>query len=91
MGTDLAQLIAEHVLDVPDFPQPGVTFKDLTPMFADGPAFRELIDGIIEMYRADDGTLTFDVVAGIEARGFVIAAAVAYASGVGVGPVRKAG
>jgi adenine phosphoribosyltransferase len=91
MGTDLAQLIAEHVLDVPDFPQPGVTFKDLTPMFADGPAFRELIDGIIEMYRADDGTLTFDVVAGIEARGFVIAAAVAYASGVGVVPVRKAG
>ena len=91
MGTDLAQLITEHVLDVPDFPQPGVTFKDLTPMFADGPAFRELIDGIIEMYRADDGTLIFDVVAGIEARGFVIAAAVAYASGVGVVPVRKAG
>jgi adenine phosphoribosyltransferase len=91
MGTQLDQLIAEHVLDVPDFPQAGVVFKDLSPLFADGPAFRELIDGIVAIYRDRDGDLTFDVVAGIEARGFVIAAAVAYASGVGVVPVRKAG
>jgi len=79
------------VIDVPDFPQPGVGFKDLTPLFADGPAFRELIDGIVAGYRRDDGSLGFDVVAGIEARGFVIAAAVAYAAGVGVVAVRKAG
>ena len=91
MGTQLDQLIAEHVLDVPDFPQAGVVFKDLSPLFADGSAFRELIDGIVAIYRDPDGELTFDVVAGIEARGFVIAAAVAYASGVGVVPVRKAG
>jgi adenine phosphoribosyltransferase len=91
MGTQLDRLVAEHVLDVPDFPQAGVVFKDLSPLFADGPAFRELIDGIVLTYRDPDGALTFDVVAGIEARGFVIAAAVAYASGVGVVPVRKAG
>src|SRR5215475_12616376 len=91
MGTQLDALVATHVIDVPDFPQPGVGFKDLTPLFADGPAFRELIDGIVAGYRRDDGSLGFDVVAGIEARGFVIAAAVAYAAGVGVVPVRKAG
>ena len=91
MGRPLDQLIAGHVLDVPDFPKPGVMFKDLTPLFADGPAFRELIDGIVDHYRGADGSLDFDVVAGIEARGFVIAAAVAYAAGSGVVAVRKAG
>jgi len=91
MGTQLDELVAAHVTDVPDFPQPGVMFKDLTPLFADGPAFHELIDGIVAAYRGPDGSLGFDVIAGIEARGFVIAAAVAYASGVGVVAVRKAG
>jgi adenine phosphoribosyltransferase len=91
MGTQLDELVAAHVVDVADFPQPGVVFKDLTPLFADGSAFRELIDGIVAAYRGPDGSLGFDVVAGIEARGFVIAAAVAYASGVGVVAVRKAG
>jgi adenine phosphoribosyltransferase len=66
-------------------------FKDLSPLFADGPAFRELIDGIVDMYRDEHGQPTFDVVAGIEARGFMMAAAVGYAAGVGVVPVRKAG
>lgn len=82
-----AELVASHVLDVPDFPQPGVLFKDLTPLFADGAAFRQVIDGIVEHYGSD----AFDVVVGIEARGFVIASAIAYATGVGVVPVRKAG
>ena len=85
--TDLAALVASRVLDVPDFPKPGIVFKDLMPLFADGPTFRGAIDAIIEHH----GRGTFDVVAGIEARGFVIAAAVAYAAGVGVVPVRKAG
>jgi len=79
------------VVDVPDFPLPGVMFKDLSPLFADGAAFRETIDLIAEHYRDADGRPAFDVVVGIEARGFVIAAAVAYATGVGVVPVRKAG
>ncbi|HWB37875.1 MAG TPA: adenine phosphoribosyltransferase [Rugosimonospora sp.] len=85
-GTRAAELITASMVDVPDFPQPGVLFKDLTPLFADGPAFRGVIDAIAERY--DGG---FDVVVGVEARGFVIAAAVAYATGMGVVPVRKKG
>ncbi|MDQ7907916.1 adenine phosphoribosyltransferase [Phytohabitans sp. ZYX-F-186] len=84
---DLAEIVAGHILDVPDFPSPGILFKDLTPLFADGPAFREVIDGIV----AHHGAGSFDVVAGIEARGFVVAAAIAYATGLGVVPIRKAG
>ncbi|MEV6633435.1 adenine phosphoribosyltransferase [Actinoplanes sp. NPDC051470] len=85
--TDLAAVVAGSVLDVPDFPRPGIVFKDLMPLFADAAAFRRVVDGIVEYY----GAGSFDVVAGIEARGFVVAAAVAYASGTGVVPVRKAG
>jgi adenine phosphoribosyltransferase len=84
---DIADLVASKVLDVPDFPKPGIVFKDLMPLFADGPAFAAAIDAVI----AEQGAASFDVVAGIEARGFVIAAAVAYATGKGVVPVRKAG
>jgi adenine phosphoribosyltransferase len=83
----LSALVASRVLDVPDFPKPGIAFKDLMPLFADGPVFRAVIDGIVEHH----GATSFDVVAGVEARGFVIAAAVAYATGVGVVPIRKAG
>jgi adenine phosphoribosyltransferase len=90
-GPDVARLVADQVIDVPDFPQPGIVFKDLTPLFADGPAFHATIDAIVAHYRQDTGGAGFDVVAGIEARGFVIAAAVAYATGVGVVPIRKAG
>jgi adenine phosphoribosyltransferase len=86
-GTAVAELVASRVLDVPDFPKPGIVFKDLMPLFADGGTFAATIDAIIEHH----GRPNFDVVAGIEARGFVIAAAVAYAAGVGVVPVRKAG
>jgi len=82
----VADLIASKVIDVPDFPKSGIIFKDLTPLFADGEAFKEIIDAIREAY-ADE----FDIVVGVEARGFVIAAAVAYAAGVGVVPIRKAG
>jgi adenine phosphoribosyltransferase len=86
-GPELAELVAGHVLDVPDFPQPGIVFKDLMPLFADGAAFGEAIDAIVTRH----GRTGFDLVAGIEARGFMIAAAVAYSVGVGVVPVRKAG
>jgi adenine phosphoribosyltransferase len=84
---EISELVASRVMDVPDFPKPGILFKDLMPLFADGPAFAAVIDAII----AEQGAGSFDVVAGIEARGFVIAAAVAYATGKGVVPVRKAG
>jgi adenine phosphoribosyltransferase len=86
-GPEAAGLIAGRMLDVPDFPQPGIVFKDLTPVFADGGTFRGAIDAIVRHYGAGG----FDTVVGIEARGFLIAAAVAYATGVGLVPVRKAG
>jgi len=86
-SSEIAELIASRTLDVPDFPQPGVVFKDLTPLFSDGDAFRRTIDAVVDVYGRD----SFDVVAGIEARGFVLAAAAAYAAGVGVVPIRKAG
>ena len=78
--------MASHVIDVPDFPKDGIVFKDLSPLFADGARSAS--------HRRDRRRTTpdwFDVVAGIEARGFLLAAAVAYATGTGVVPVRKAG
>ncbi len=86
-GDEMARLVAGRVIDVPDFPKPGIVFKDLMPLFADGPAFRRVIDGIV----AHHGAGSFDVVAGVEARGFVVAAGIAYATETGVVPVRKAG
>jgi adenine phosphoribosyltransferase len=86
-GPEVAGAIADLAIDVPDFPKPGIMFKDLTPLFANGAAFAAVIDAIV----AHHGRGAFDVVAGIEARGFMIGAAVAYATGVGFVPVRKAG
>lgn len=70
---------------MPDFPSPGVLFKDITPLLADGPCFTAVIEEIL----AVNGE--FDLVAGVEARGFLLAGAVAYAGGSGLVPVRKAG
>ena len=92
------ELIAGLAVDVPDFPEPGVLFRDLTPVFADGPAFRRVVDGLAAPSLSDPravvaapGEFPFDVVVGVEARGFLLAAAVAYDAGVGVALVRKAG
>jgi adenine phosphoribosyltransferase len=100
----LDELIASLAVDVPDFPMPGVVFRDLTPVFADGAAFRRMVDGLAAPSIPDprvaavsdagnpgDGDPGFDVVVGVEARGFLLAAAVALDAGVGVVPVRKAG
>ena len=86
-GAAIAAAVANRVIDVPDFPKPGIVFKDLMPLFGDGPTFARSIDAIVAYHGRD----RFDIVAGIEARGFVIAAAAAYAAGVGVVPIRKAG
>ncbi|WP_412542767.1 adenine phosphoribosyltransferase [Longispora sp. K20-0274] len=86
-GPETARLVASRAVDVPDFPKPGIVFKDLGGLFADGPAFRAVIDEIVAFHGAD----SFDVVVGMEARGFLLAAAIAYAAGKGVVPVRKAG
>jgi adenine phosphoribosyltransferase len=79
--------LAEHLRDVPDFPQPGIVFKDLTPLLADVDAFRFAVDAIAEHAAG----LTIDKVVGIEARGFIFGAAVAYRLGAGFVPVRKPG
>ena len=84
--TDMAELVASKLRDIPDFPQPGIVFKDFTPLLADGAAFGALVDDIAGRYRGD-----VDVLVGIEARGFILAAAVAYELGLGMVPVRKAG
>lgn len=91
-GPEVAEVVASHVIDVPDFPKDGIVFKDLSPLFHDGLAFRAVTDAIVAAYPGGaEGAVGFDVVAGVEARGFLVAAAVAYATGVGVVPVRKAG
>jgi adenine phosphoribosyltransferase len=79
--------LAGHLRDVPDFPKPGIVFKDLTPLLGDVDAFRYTIDAIADHAAG----LTVDKVVGIEARGFIFAAAVAYRLGAGFVPVRKAG
>jgi adenine phosphoribosyltransferase len=79
--------LAGHLRDVPDFPKPGIVFKDLTPLLGDVDAFRYTVDAIADHAAG----LTVDKVVGIEARGFIFAAAVAYRLGAGLVPVRKAG
>jgi adenine phosphoribosyltransferase len=85
--TDLAERVAARLRDVPDFPKPGIVFKDLTPLLADGPLFEEVARAIAD----EHAVAGFDVVAGVEARGFLFAAAVAIVAGTGVVPIRKAG
>ena len=75
------------IRDIPDFPQRGVVFKDITPLLADVDAFRTTIDAIAEHF---EGRVV-DRVLGIEARGFIAAAPVAYRFGAAFVPVRKAG
>lgn len=71
---------------VPDYPEPGILFRDITPLLADADALRVTTEAIIEPFAGK-----FDVIAGIEARGFLIASAAAIAAGVGLIPIRKAG
>ena len=85
MTEDLAGLIKSGIRDVPDYPQPGIVFKDITPLLADGPAFRAVIGGLAASYGP------VDKVAGIEARGFILAAPVACDLDAGFIPVRKQG
>jgi adenine phosphoribosyltransferase len=82
-----AEALRAHIRDIPDFPQPGVVFKDITPMLATPAAFATVIDALAAV-AAESGATH---VAGIEARGFLLAAPVALRIGAGVIPVRKQG
>jgi adenine phosphoribosyltransferase len=82
----IGEVVASRLRDIADFPIPGVTFKDFTPLLSDGPALRAVVQDISSRYSD-----RVDVVVGIEARGFIFGAAVAYELGIGFVPVRKAG
>ncbi|MFY9807758.1 MAG: adenine phosphoribosyltransferase [Pseudonocardiaceae bacterium] len=82
---DLATLLVSLIREVPDFPQPGVLFRDLSPVFADARAFRAVVEALVAP------APQIDVVIGVEARGFLLGAAAAYALGAGVVGVRKPG
>lgn len=82
----ISQLIDRLAAVVPDYPEPGVSFKDLTPVFADPVGFRRIVDSIVDPFRG-----TFDLIAGLEARGFILASAAAYATGTGMLTIRKKG
>jgi adenine phosphoribosyltransferase len=84
---DLPALLRQRIRDVPDYPQPGVVFKDIAPLLADHVAFAGAVDAIV----AHHGRGTMDKVVGIEARGFILAAPVAYHFGAGFVPMRKQG
>jgi adenine phosphoribosyltransferase len=79
------------VIDVSDFPTPGIVFKDITPLLADHAGFTSVIVALAAAGRDGDGRVAVDKVIGMEARGFILAAPVALALGTGFVPVRKAG
>lgn len=85
--SDVASALSSHIREVPDFPEPGISFKDITPLLGDAVALRTSLDALAAPY-LDAG---IDQVLGTEARGFIFAAPVAHAIGAGFVPVRKAG
>lgn len=85
------ELLLARIRDIPDWPKPGVVFKDITPLLADHKAFSTAIDALAAVGRGKEGEPVIDTVAGIEARGFILAAPVAQALGASFVPVRKAG
>ncbi len=85
--TQVSRALQEHIRRVPDFPEPGVIFEDLTPVLADADAFQLVIDSLAraaQQYRPD-------IIGGLDARGFLLGSAVAYTLGMGIVAIRKAG
>lgn len=74
------------ITSIPDYPQPGVNFRDISPLIADGPALRAVTEALIAPFEGQ-----FDIVGGLEARGFLFAGTIAAMTGVGILPIRKAG
>ncbi len=86
MDTDIASL-RDAIRDIPDFPKPGIVFKDITPLLCNGTLFARTIDILADRYRNQN----IDTVLGIESRGFIVGAALAYKLGAGFCVVRKPG
>lgn len=87
MTATSASPLTDFIRDIPDFPKPGVVFKDITPLLGDADAFARAVDAMAEPYAA----AAVSKVLGTEARGFIFAAPVAYRFSAGFVPVRKAG
>lgn len=87
MQTDYAELVRRTIRSVPDWPKPGVVFRDITPVLQDPRTFRALIDLFVYRYMRQ----RLDLVAGIDARGFIIGSVLAYELNLGFVPVRKRG
>ena len=85
------EALGRLVLDVPDFPTPGVVFKDITPVLADAAALASVVEALAEAGRDETGEVAVDKVLGMESRGFILGAPVALTLGVGFVPVRKLG
>jgi adenine phosphoribosyltransferase len=84
---DVAHTVRRLIRDVPDYPSAGIVFKDITPLLADPDAFVEVVDALVEQHPVG----SIDKVVGIEARGFILAAPVAYHLHAGFVPMRKKG
>lgn len=85
----ITQYLRHHIRTVSDWPAPGVQFRDITPLLQDAKVFRVLIDAFVHRYM--DPTMRPDMVAGLDARGFILGAVVAYELNVGFVPIRKKG
>jgi adenine phosphoribosyltransferase len=79
--------LADYIRDIPDFPKPGILFRDITPLLASPAAFRQAIEALAELFKGE----RIDLVAAAEARGFIFAAPLAVALGAGLVPIRKPG
>ncbi len=88
-NTSVTDYLRAHIRTVPDWPSPGVQFRDITPLLQDAKVFRVLIDAFVHRYM--DAARRPDVVAGLDARGFILGAVVAYELNIGFVPIRKKG
>ncbi|MBI4212296.1 MAG: adenine phosphoribosyltransferase [Deltaproteobacteria bacterium] len=83
----MENMIKEHVRDIPDFPKPGIVFKDITPLLKDAEVLRKIVEAFAERYRA----MKPHAIVGIESRGFLFGVPLAQALGIGFVPARKQG
>jgi adenine phosphoribosyltransferase len=82
---ELEALLKSHIRDIPDFPNPGILFRDITPLLSNGELFRKTVDAMVAPFENIDHVIV------IESRGFILGTPIAYAIGAGVVPVRKPG